>query len=93
MESAIDVQIGDSVVFHDESGSSMNALVCCIHTLAPYYCVNLVLLSDNPAEQDQYGRQIRRRSSVYHRSAVHAHGMYWRLAGEEPIPYTPPVAV
>lgn len=89
----VDLAIGDVVVFHDERGEPHSALVNCIHSRAPYYCVNLVLVSANENERDQYGRQIERRTSVQHASAVGAHGMYWRRDDERPNVYTQPDAV
>lgn len=47
-------------------------------------CVNLVIVSDNPDAQDQYGRQIDdRHTSVVHHSDSSAIGYCYRFADEE----------
>jgi hypothetical protein len=89
----IAVEVGDAVVYHDQSGRSVNALVTCVHNRAPHYCVNLVLVSASEDERDQYGRQIRRVTSVYHGSWAIVHGNYWRRPDEAPNPYTEPASV
>ena len=47
-------------------------------------CVNLVVVSENAAAKDQYGRQIdERHSSIVHHSDSSAIGYCYRFAGEE----------
>lgn len=89
----IAVEIGDPVVYHDPKGQPYNALVTCVHTRAPHHCVNLVIVSNDENERDQYGRQIRRVTSVYHGSYAAVHGVYWRRHGEAPNAYTEPASV
>lgn len=89
----VHVEVGDVVVYHDPRGEAHNALVTCVHNRAPYYCVNLVLVSGNEDDRDQYGRQTRRVTSVLHGSNMGVHGNYWRRPEEAPNPYTPPESV
>lgn len=46
-------------------------------------CVNLIVASDEPGAQDQYGRQIDRPSSVVHWTHSSASGYCWRFADEK----------
>lgn len=39
--------------------------------------VNVVYVSDDAGEHDPYGNQIKRNTSVVHRTQQSAHGMYW----------------
>lgn len=81
--------VGDLVVFHDEQGKPFNALV----TIAwSGVCTNMVIVSGDESKQDQYGRQLERKTSCNHMSVVSAHGLYWRWPDETPRPYVPPVA-
>jgi hypothetical protein len=89
----VQVEVGDAVVYHDPKGRPHNALVTCVHNRAPYYCVNLVLVSPHESERDQYGRQIERVTSLYHGSHAVVYGQYWRRPDEAPNPYTEPASV
>ncbi len=57
--------VGEPVVYTDSRGGKHAALVT-----APWSatCINLVMVSDNEAEQDTYGRQIKRETSCTHAS-------------------------
>jgi len=82
-------QVGDVVVYHDETAVPHNALVTAVWGAK---CINLLFVSQEEARRDQYGRQIERKSSSTHKSAFNVHGNYWRWPEEEPNAYTPPVA-
>ena len=82
-------QIGDVVIYHDEVGVPFNALVTDVH--GPV-CINVTHVTSNPDERDPYGRQIKRVSSVTHKSMGQAHGRYFRWSEEEPNPYKPPMS-
>lgn len=82
-------QPGDVVVYHDEGGVPFNALVTDVH--GPV-CVNVTHVTGNPDERDPYGRQIKRVSSVTHKSMGQAHGRYFRWPEESPNPYKPPMS-
>lgn len=77
----VPMAIGDSVIFHDADSKPYSALVTCIHT---YTTINLVYVSSNEKEQDAYGRQIKRVTSVQHVSCVDVGGYYWRTE-QDPI--------
>lgn len=81
-------KVGEMVIFTDPKGVDHNALVT---TVWGPYCINLVRLSDNPDETDQYGRQIKRESSVSIGSAHSAHGNYFRFPDQPKKEYVPPV--
>jgi hypothetical protein len=81
---------GDVVVYHDPTGKPSNALVTAGWSPT---CINLVLVSEDEAMQDSYGRQIQRFTSWAHKSVTPVHGNYWRWPEEEPNPYVPPAAV
>lgn len=78
------IEIGQSVEFVDSVGKSHIALVTTVFTSGhpgddgPNPSVNLVYVSDDESQTDQYGRQIARRTSVVHESNQYAHGMFWR---------------
>lgn len=81
------MQIGDAVVFVDPVGVSHNAVVTTLFDNGdpesyPNPSINLVYVSDDGSETDQYGRQIKRNTSVVHKSNQFAHGMYWRRVDE-----------
>lgn len=82
--------VGEHVVFCDSSSVDHDALVTVVH--GPY-CVNLLYVSGNEKEQDQYGRQINRQSSVpIGRDGYSAHGMYFRYPDQPRIQYREPIA-
>jgi hypothetical protein len=86
-----DPKVGDSVVFHDAHGKPQNALITCVWSS---YMINIVFVSNDETKQDDYGRQIERRTSVamLGHSPQMAHGNYCRFDDEEPIPYKDPAA-
>ncbi len=67
-----EVNVGDAVVFIDEKRQQHCALVTEVHgDPGSRPSVNLLWVSDDPNERDQYGRQINRDSSVVHRDATY----------------------
>ena len=85
--------IGHQVVFTDEHGRPIPALLTAIHGdeydhegTMHYPCVNLVFCSLDEEKTDPYGRQIERHTSVPHKLESSAHGFYWRWDDEEPNP-------
>lgn len=75
--------VGTTVIFVDSYGRHRPALVTtCGDKNRPDTWVNLVIVSDDEAKTDQYGRQIERFTSVVHRSAQSAPGMYWQRPDE-----------
>ena len=52
--------------------------------VAQHPSINVVIVVDDAAMRDNYGRQIERHTSVVHASSQPAHGFYWRLLTEEP---------
>jgi len=83
-----DLQIGDAVIYHDEKSEAHNALVTV--WWGPK-CWNLLYISSNENEKDQYGRQIKRESSVTHASISGVHGRYFRFADEQANEYAAPL--
>lgn len=76
-------RIGDHVVYVDSRGRTRDALVTAIHEgMKPepgaQPGVNVVLVSDDEAREDSYGRQVERETSVVHEASQPAHGNYWR---------------
>lgn len=84
-------KVGQHVVYHDPKGIAHDALVTAVWSQLPIGCVNLVIVNDNEAQTDQYGRQIMRTTSQTHRDYIKVHGNYWRFTDEEPNPYVAPV--
>lgn len=89
------LSIGSHVIFTDEHFKDSNALVTAIwaspnwkelskedSTYIP--CINLVIVSYDEAKDDQYGRQIERRTSIVHKTSQPAGGFCWRLPNEDP---------
>lgn len=74
------MKISDAVIFVDQLGVEHNALLTAVHGTTDQFdpSVNLLYVSGNTTESDQYGRQINRESSVVHTSSQGAHGNYWR---------------
>lgn len=73
---------GDSIRYVDEFGKAHNALVTADHQPSEKRpSVNLVYVSTEDSETDQYGRQIKRATSVVHKDNQGAHGRYWRELG------------
>lgn len=78
------VKIGDTVEYVDPYAKSHTALVTTVFSSGhpgddgPKPSVNLVYVSDDESQTDQYGRQIARNTSVVHETNQAAHGMFWR---------------
>ena len=80
-------QVGSACTYVDEVGVEHDALITARHDgkvgepIDPRYSVNLLYVSDDVDERDQYGRQIKRASSVQgEASGVTANGRFWRPA-------------
>lgn len=85
------VQIGDAVAYMDEVRKEHAAIVTEVWgrgvlldgkgTPDPKQqvssCINVVFVSGNEAEKDQYGRQIKHETSVSHMSTQSA-GRFWK---------------
>lgn len=75
------VRIGDAVTYYDPHGIRRPALVTAVWGREVYDqdppSINLVFVSDRPEEEDSYGRQIRRQTSVVHQTNQPAHGQCW----------------
>lgn len=69
--------MGDHCTYVDTLGVSRPALVTATHGTVVPYCVNLLVVNDDPNQTDSYGRKIERFSSVVHRQNQQAHGNYW----------------
>lgn len=86
-------EVGDAIIYHNEKGVGHNGLITCIWG---EYMVNIVYVSSNDSQKDDYGRQTIRESSVSmigQPGHSTAHGRYARYPSEEAMPYAPPVAV
>ena len=77
------MQIGDSVIYVDPVAVEHDAIVTA--TFGPFGegedampSVNVVYVSKDENETDQYGRQIKRDCSIPHRNQQGAHGRYWK---------------
>lgn len=71
------MSIGDSVTYYDEFGVPHQAVLTQVWGTDPKCAVNLVYVSSDSNETDQYGRQIKRECSVVHKDNQGAHGRYW----------------
>ena len=78
-------KVGDAVTFVDSTGKERNALVTAVWGNANWKeknetppSLNLVVVANDEAMVDQYGRQVSRTSSVVHEDQQTAHGMYWK---------------
>lgn len=71
------MEIGSVIEYVDPTGHSHNAIVTQVWGGA-MDSLNLVYVSDNEAETDQYGRQIARDTSVVAEKHQSAHGRFWR---------------
>jgi hypothetical protein len=73
------VDIGDSVSYWTPEREEVMALVT--RAYSPSHgtdpSVNLVFVSPDENSTDQYGRQIKRATSVPHQSNQHAPGNFW----------------
>lgn len=68
------MKIGDSVTYVDARGIPHAALVTQVWTPTG---VNVIFVDDDEKKTDDYGRQIRRETSVVHKSLQPAHGNYF----------------
>jgi hypothetical protein len=82
-------EVGQHVIYTDESAVDHDALVTVVHSPA---CINCLYVSSDTSKQDQYGRQIERPSSVSRMSDFTAHGRYFRFKDETKKEYAAPVA-
>lgn len=80
----MEVKVGEAVVFVDRTGKFRCALITAVwgKEIYPYEdggapSINVVLVSDDPAMQDPYGRQTEHETSVPHVSRQGAPGYYW----------------
>lgn len=80
------VNNGDSVIFVNSRGEHRPALVTQTwgkdgtkeyDPAEAHLSINLVFVTDNPAETDQYGWQTKHETSVPHKSNQSAPGYYW----------------
>jgi hypothetical protein len=81
------VKVGDVVIYHDETGTPLNALV---KTVWHPTCLNIQHINKNEGAQDNDGRQSVVVTSVCHVSLSSAHGRYWRRVEEQPREYVAP---
>lgn len=97
--------VGDTVIFTDEYGRDLNALVVAVFGEAevcesPHYptgrqlfmpCINAVWVSLDENKHDPYGRQIERdHTSIIHASSQPAGGIYWRWPEDPKNPIVEP---
>ena|SRR3990167_1396613 len=78
------MNIGDHVLYVDALSRSRHALVTAVWAGRSHYSpttpepgLNLVLVANDEAKDDPYGRQIERETSVVHVSNQPAPGAYW----------------
>ncbi len=89
-------EIGDAIVYHNEKGVGHNGLITCVWG---DHMINIVYVSSNDSQKDDYGRQTIRESSVPMKGDGEfatqqcAHGRYARYPDETPVPYATPQAV
>lgn len=79
------IAIGDAVIFTDAVSKEHKALVTAVWGSEHSQwepAINIVFVSDDEARTDQYGRQLERHTSVVHKTAQPAHGMFWRRLNE-----------
>lgn len=73
------VKIGEAVTYVDPTGKERAALVTEVHGTVLPCCINIVVVTDNDKQIDDYGRKTERHSSVSHASSTGiAHGNYWK---------------
>lgn len=76
------VKVGEAVLYTDPYGHSFDAVVTADWNITeenPLGSINLVYVSGNTSETDQYGRQIKRDTSVPHRTNQSAPGRFWEI--------------
>lgn len=77
------LRLGQHIVYVDEHGRKRDALVTNVGVPSdPKTWINLVIVSDDTAQTDSYGRKIERRTSVgaYHEGWI---GNFWLLPKED----------
>lgn len=74
------MQIGDHVTYVDSRAVEHEALVTATFSdpTKQEPSANVVYVSTDEGEHDQYGRQIKRDTSVPHERDQAAHGRYWK---------------
>lgn len=82
-----EVHVGDHVIWVDPVARQYNAIVTAVWSQT---CINVVIVSGDPAKDDTYGRQIERHTSQQHKDVMKVHGFYWMFPGEEPTPVGKP---
>ena len=74
----MEVKIGSHVIWHDPYGKPHNALVTAVWGPADSKpSINVVVLNDDEAQTDTYGRKLQRETSVVYEDSQSAHGRYW----------------
>lgn len=82
-------KIGDVVLYVTPKGPSVNAPVT---TVWSPVMINVVFVTPDVEQRDDYGRQTKRESSVGHKSMPGVvHGRYWRWSDEEAVPHAGPL--
>ena len=76
------MRIGAHVSFVDEYAVAHHAICTQVWDAGdpekyPTPAINLLFVSDDESQTDQYGRQIVRKTSVVHHSQQSAHGFYY----------------
>lgn len=82
--------LGGTVIYTDPKGVDHEALVTAVWSET---CVNVVFVSGDESERDDYGRQIKRETSVSYASVNQVHGRNYRLPGQPKPEYRPPQVV
>lgn len=72
------MKIGDRVVYVDPTRRERNALVTAVWTAVPHPSLNLVIVADDEAKADTYGRQIEHVTSIVHESMQGAGANCWK---------------
>lgn len=80
-------KVGDVVIYADARGNDHNALIQCVWSET---CINVIIVSQDEAKKDSFGRQIEHETSVGYRNPAWVHGKYWRWPGDEKLGYRPP---
>ena len=81
------VSVGDYVIWHEADGTACKAIVTAVWSQT---CINVVIVSPDETKQDNYGRQIERRTSCGYKNQNNVHGFYWRFPVDEANPYKRP---
>lgn len=86
------MKTGDMVIYHNPTGVPHSALLTAVWGTTDDCLVNLVYISSDESEQDSYGRQMKRETSVHHVSKTNVHGRYWRKQEEQANKVVAPVS-